>query len=111
MPLRGWGFLALLLLLAGCAAPAPPSAAATADANTCTAQADAVYQQENVDALSRTSQNGLYFGNTPTHVFDAQRMGSMHQRDSAITNCEDNGNSNLRPAYGSPLVTPHIVTN
>jgi hypothetical protein len=94
--------------LAGCAASAPETSAQQADDAVCTAQADAAYNAQNVDALSRTSQNGLYFAPTPNHVFDAQRMGSMHVRDSQIEDCEQNGNAGLS-VNGMPVVAPHIV--
>ena len=104
-----WGAVLVgLLALAGCAEP-PPDPAAQADASACTAQADAAYRAQDYDSLARTSQTGLYFANTPNHVFDAEQQGALHQRDSAITNCESNGDNDLRPASGAPLVTPHIV--
>ena len=99
----------MLAALAACAQP-PPSPAAEAEAAACTTQADAAYNAQNYDSLARTSQTGLYFANTPNHVFDAEQQGALHQRDSAITACESQGNNGLRPAIGAPLVTPHIVT-
>jgi hypothetical protein len=101
--------------LAGCAAGPPPSRAAEADAAACTAQADATYNAQNYDQLSRTSQNGLYFSPTPNHVFDAQQQGALHVRDSQITACEAHGGAggsgSATASYAAPLVTPHIVPN
>jgi hypothetical protein len=108
---RSWLTIAALLGLAGCAISPPPSPADQAEAASCTAQADAVYTDNNEDALSRTSQTGLLFAPTPNHAFDSQRLGSLHQRDSQITACEQNGdlagNGGLPPA---DIVPPRIVT-
>jgi len=93
--------------LAGCAAPAPESTSQAADDTACTAQGDTVYNQDTIDEQGRTAQNGLIFGGTPTHVFDAEQMGALHQRDSDIANCEANGNS-ATPAMGA-AAPPHIV--
>jgi len=101
-----------VMALAGCAYGPPPTAAQQADASACTAQADATYNAQNYDALSRPSQNGLYFSQRPNHVFDAQTQGAVHQRDSQITDCEEHGNSGTDPsAFAAPLVTPHIIAN
>jgi hypothetical protein len=97
-------------LVAGCAAGPPPTAAQQADAASCTAAADATYNAQNYEALSRTSQNGLRYSPMPNHVFDAAQMGAMHQRDSEITSCEANGSPDPAGALpGPPPVTPHIV--
>ncbi len=101
--------LAACLSFAGCAAQPPASQADQSEASACTAQADAGYQANNYDALSRTSQNGLYFAPNPNHAFDSQRMGSLHVRDSQITACEQNGNDAGAIAPGTPIVTPHII--
>ncbi len=97
--------------LAGCAAAPPPSQAAAADAAACTAQADAAYNAQNYDQLSRTGQNGLYYAPMPNHVFDAQQQGALHVRDSQITDCEAHGSGGATASYAAPLVTPHIVPN
>jgi hypothetical protein len=96
--------------LAGCAASTPPSQAEAADAAACTAQADATYKAQNYAQLSRTSQNGLRYGATPTHVFDGEQLGALHQRDSQITNCEETGSGGVGPGLpGAMPVTPQIV--
>lgn len=112
------GMCGMLLMLGGlgdCATAPPPNQAAEADAAACTAQADATYNAQNYDQLSRTSQNGLYFAPTPNHVFDAQQQGSLHVRDSQITACEAHGGAGGSgggdASYAAPLVTPHIVPN
>ncbi len=102
-------YLAPLLWLASCIAPPAPTAAQQSEANACTAQADATYDSENTDALSRTSQNGVFFSPDPNRVFDSQRLGSLHQRDSDITSCEENGNGAGAIAPGTPIVTPQII--
>jgi len=96
-------------LLGGCAFSPPPSPADQADLAACTSQADATYDAQNYDALSRTSQNGLRYSAMPNQVFDAQRLGSLHQRDSDITACEENGNGAGAIAPGTPIVTPQII--
>ncbi len=106
---RGIIMLTPALCLAACATPAPPSASSEAEASACTAEADASYNSQNFDALSRTSQNGLLFAATPNHVFDSQRMGSLHARDRQITDCEAHGQDAGGIAAGTPIVTPHIV--
>jgi hypothetical protein len=98
-----------LLLASGCAFPAPPSAADQADREACTRQADAAYNAQNYDALSRTDQTGVRYSATPNHVFDAQQLGLLHQRDSAITDCVNNGTVANSAVPGPPLPTPHIV--
>jgi hypothetical protein len=101
--------LAPALCLAGCAPPSAPTAAEQAEATACTAQADATYDANNVDALSRTSQNGVFFAPDPNRVFDSQRLGSLHERDSQITDCEQNGSSAGSIPPGTPIVTPQII--
>lgn len=96
-----------VMLLAGCAAAAPESPAHQANLANCTAQADAVYRQDNLDGLARTGQNGLYFAPMPNHVFDAQRMGSMSARDREIQACMDQGSAGLPGS--KPLPAPQIV--
>jgi hypothetical protein len=106
-------FLAAVgLCLAGCAAPAPPSTAAEAEDTACTAQGDAVFNANTVDEQARTGQNGLLYGATPTHVFDAEHLGAEHLRQSDITNCEQNGDtSGPDDLGGPPPVMPHIIGN
>jgi len=105
-------FLLAVCLLAGCATP-PPSPADQADLATCTSQADATYDAQNFDALSRTSQNGLRYSATPNQVFDAQRLGSLHDRDDQIAACVDNGTGGAASAQaaipGPPPATPQII--
>jgi hypothetical protein len=101
--------IAPVFCLAACAAEPPQTASEQADASACTAEADAAYNAQNYDALSRTSQNGLLFAPTPNHVFDSQRMGSLHARDSQITECEQNGKTAGSIAGGTPIVTPQII--
>jgi len=110
MPSRPIFLLLLLpsLLASGCA-KAPPSAADQADLAACTRQADAAYNAQNYDALSRTDQTGLQFPATPTQVFQAQQLGLLHQRDSAITDCVNNGTVANSAIPGPPLPAPHIV--
>jgi len=105
--------LAGLLAMSGCAASPPPSQADQANLAACTAQADAAYNAQNYDQLSRTSQNGLLYSPTPSHVFDAQHLGSLHERDDQITDCVNNGTggtvsaSNALP--GPAPVAPQII--
>ncbi len=101
--------LAPVIWLSGCTPPQEPTVAQQAEASACTAQADATYASQNTDALSRTSQNGVYFSPDPNRVFDAQRLGSLHQRDSDITACEENGDGAGAIAPGTPIVTPQII--
>jgi len=102
-------------LLSACAAPPPPDPAAQADASACTAQADATYNAQNYEQLSRPSQTGLIYTATPNHVFDAQNLGALHARDSQITDCERSGAGSGVPATGAtgilaaPVVAPHII--
>ena len=99
----------LCLALAACAAP-PESTAQQADDTACTQQADTQYQQDTIDEAGHTAQNGLMFGATPTHVFDAERLGALHQRDSQLQDCEETSNNNGQPEVnGVPVVTPHII--
>jgi hypothetical protein len=95
--------------LAGCAAP-PPSAAEQANLAACTSQADAAYNAQNYDALSRTSQNGLRYSATPNHVFDAQQMGSLHARDSQISDCVQNGSGAIGGLPSPAPVPPRIIS-
>ncbi len=101
--------LAPALWLAGCTPPPAAPTAQDSEASACTAQADATYDSENTDALSRTSQNGVFFAPDPNRVFESQRLGSLHDRDSEITACEDHGNGAGAIAPGTPIVTPHII--
>jgi hypothetical protein len=102
--------LAAALILAGCAMGPPESQAQKADDAACTTQADAAYAGANPDLLARTSQNGLLYGATPTHVFDAEQMGAEHDRQSAITRCERIGNNGAAPTVnGVPVVPPKII--
>jgi hypothetical protein len=97
-------------MLAGCAASQPESQAQQADDAACAAQGDAIYHADTIDEQARTSQNGLIYGATPTHVFDAEQLGALHMRDTAVSNCENNGNDSGPAALGGgPVVTPHIV--
>jgi outer membrane murein-binding lipoprotein Lpp len=98
-------------LLAGCAQTPAPSQADQANVASCTAQADAVYQQDNLNGLARTSQNGLLYAPMPNQVFDAQRMGTMNARDNQISDCVANGNPNNRPLAAAPLPAPQIIGN
>ncbi len=99
-----------VIALTGCAAAPPPSQADAADTAACTQAADATYDAQNYEALSRTSQTGVRFSATPNHVFDGQQMGALHVRDSQITDCERNGGETSAALIpGPPPVTPHIV--
>jgi len=104
---------ATLAALAACT-PAPPenTASAAADA-ACRAQGDATYNALDEDQLARTSQAGLMFAPQPNHVFDAEQMGAMHERDTEVANCERNGTEAAGSVPAGPLtgniVTPHIV--
>lgn len=105
-------FMAVLACasLAGCAAGMPESQGQQADDAACVAQADAVYNANTVDEQARTAQPGLLYGATPTHVFDAERLGAQHMRSSQIASCERNGNNGAPAgADGAAIVTPHIV--
>jgi hypothetical protein len=97
--------------LAGCAASPAPSPADQSNIASCTAQADAIYQQDNLNGLARTSQNGLLYAPMPNQVFNAQRMGTMNARDNQINDCVENGNPNNRPLGGAPLPAPQIIGN
>ncbi len=100
---------AACLGLAACAA-APESPAQQAENAACTAQANAQFNQATLDESARTSQNGLMFGATPNHVFDAEHMGALSARDSQIQDCEKTGNNNGQPVVnGVPVVAPHII--
>jgi len=104
---------AAILGCAGCAATPPPSTADQADLATCTAQADATYDAQNYDSLSRTGQNGLLYSATPNHVFDAQRLGSLHARDDQLSDCLRNGTGGTASAGaaipGFAPVAPQII--
>jgi hypothetical protein len=96
--------------LAGCATGQPESAGQQADDAACTAQADAVYHSQTVDEEARTAQPGLLFAAMPNHVFDAEQLGAEHDRDSSITQCEQNGAGGSGPEVnGIPVVPPHII--
>jgi hypothetical protein len=103
--------LAGILALGGCAIAPPPSQADQANLATCTAQADATYNAQNYDQLSRTSQNGLRYSATPNHVFDAQQLGSLHERDDQITDCVNNGTGGTASAAlpGPAPAVPQII--
>jgi hypothetical protein len=105
--------LAGMLAASGCATSPPPSQADQADLAACTAQADATYDEQNYDQLSRTSQNGLRYSATPNHVFDAQEMGSLHERDDQINDCVDNGTAGTASAAaalpGPAPAVPQII--
>lgn len=101
--------LPALLLAAGCAASYPASQADQADLDACTQAADATYNAQNYEALSRTSQTGLRYTATPNHVFDAQQQGLLHERDSNITNCVHNGSVANSAVPGAPLPAPKII--
>ncbi len=96
--------------LAACAPAEPQSQAEQADAASCTAQADAAYNASTLDQQARPSQNGLLFGTTPTQVFEGEKLGAEHDRESQISDCEQNG-SNGGPdvVNGTTVVTPHII--
>jgi hypothetical protein len=95
--------------LSGCAATPAPSQADQANLASCTQQADAVYQQDNLNGLARTPQNGLLYSATPNHVFDAQRLGTLSARDNQISDCVDNGNTSRPGGGGAPLPVPQII--
>jgi hypothetical protein len=99
----------MLAALAACAPQPAPSPAAQANLASCTAQADAVYQQSNLNGLARTGQNGLLFPATPDQVFDGQRMGTLNARNNQIQDCVQNGNPNNRSIAGAPLPAPQIT--
>jgi hypothetical protein len=99
------------LALSACAAP-PLSPAQQAENAACAAQAGTQYQQNTIDQEGHTAQNGLRYGATPTHVFDAETMGAQHAYDSQVQTCEDTGTNNGQPVVnGVPVVAPHIITN
>jgi len=94
----------------GACAMSSPQTGAQADASACTAQGDALYNASTLDEQARTGQNGLLFAPTPNHVFDAEQLGAEHERDTAITNCENNGNIDTPDGLpGPPAPPPHIV--
>jgi hypothetical protein len=98
----------IAVVLAGCAAQ-PQTDSEAADATACTAAADATYNTQNYDQLSRPSQAGLQFPASPVQVFQAQQLGAEHERESQITNCERNGNTAQPVINGVPVATPHII--
>lgn len=106
--MRGWFFgVFAAACLSGCAAP-QESTGQQADDAACTAQADALYTAETPDLQARTSQAGLRYG-SPTQVFGAEQLGALHDRDSALQNCESNGNNETRGVLNTPPVPPQIV--
>ena len=106
--------LAGMLATVGCSTSAPPSQADQANLATCTAQADATYNAQNYDQLSRTSQHGLRYSATPNHVFDAQQLGSLHERDDQIADCMKNGTGGTASATaglpGPAPAVPQIIS-
>ena len=102
---------AACLLLTACAAPQPKTPAQAALQAACQSQAEADYQQNTLSDAGHTAQNGLMFGATPTHVFDAEHMGAQHQYESDMQNCEQTGNIGGQPVISGPPITPHILTN
>lgn len=104
-----WAVPILALALSACAPQPSPSPAAQANLASCTAQADAAYQQSNLNGLARTSQNGLLFPATPNQVFDGQRMGTLDARNNQIQDCVDNGNPNNAPATAATVPAPQII--
>ncbi|HQT65407.1 MAG: hypothetical protein B7Z75_09660 [Acidocella sp. 20-57-95] len=109
-PLPAFLAAAALLALSACATT-PPSAADQANLDACTAKADASYNAQNIDSLSRTDQTGVRYSATPNHVFDGQQLGLMHQRDSQITDCVNNGTASASTYTGKPLPAPQIITH
>ncbi len=98
--------------LAGCAGSAAPSTSQQADNAACTAQADASYNASTVDLQARTAEPGLLYPAGPNHVFDAEKLGAEHARDSQISRCEQNGDiSGADDLGGAPPIVPHIVNN
>jgi hypothetical protein len=101
--------LAVTVMLVGCSFSPPLSDADQANLAACTQQADATYQANNNDELARTSQNAVRYSATPNHVFDAEQMGAMNERNNQINDCVQNGNT-IRPVIpGPPLVTPTVT--
>ncbi len=103
--------LALAALSACAPQPTPSQASQASQANlaSCTAQADAVYDQSNLNGLARTSQNGLLYPAAPDQVFSGQRMGTLNVRANQIQDCVDNGNPNNRLPVTTPLPAPQII--
>jgi hypothetical protein len=96
--------------LAGCAPRPAPSPALQAETAACTAQANAQYDASTVNLQARTSQNGVLFAPNPNHVFDAEQLGALNQRQNSINDCLQNGNDTGKaPVSGGAIVTPHIV--
>lgn len=96
--------------LVACAPAQPQSQASQADAAVCTAQADAGYNASTLDQQARPLQNGLLYGAMPTQVFQGERLGAEHDRESQISDCEQNGNAGAPDVMnGGPVVTPHII--
>jgi hypothetical protein len=109
--------LALAALSACAPQPTPAQASQASQASlatqanlaSCTAQADAVYDQSNLNGLARTSQNGLLYPAAPDQVFSGQRMGTLNVRANQIQDCVDNGNPNNRLPVTTPLPAPQII--
>ncbi len=95
--------------LAACAPVQPESQAQQADDAACTAQADASYNASTLDLQARPSQNGLLYGAMPTHVFDGERLGAEHDRESQISHCEQTGGTGPDDLPSPPAVAPHII--
>jgi hypothetical protein len=98
-----------LAALSACAPQPAPSQGEQANLASCTAQADAVYDQSNLNGLARTGQNGLLYPATPDQVFSGQRMGTLNVRANQIQDCVDNGNPNNHPLATQPLPAPQII--
>ena len=98
-----------LLGLAGCAAAPQPSAAEQANLANCTAQADAVYAQSNLNGLARTGQNGLLFPAQPQAAFQGQRMGTLNARHNQIQACMEQGDAGQQLPNQAPLPKPQIL--
>jgi hypothetical protein len=97
-------------MLAGCAAAPAPSQADQANLAACTADADAVYQQDNLNGLGRTSQNGLLYAPMPDQVFSGQHMGTLNARNNQVKDCVQNGNPNNHPATAAiQMPAPQIA--
>jgi len=107
--LTGWAAPIIALALSACAPQSAPSQADQANLASCTAQADAVYDQSNLNGLARTGQNGLLYPASPGQVFSGQRMGTLNVRANQIQDCVDNGNPNNRPPVTTPLPAPQII--
>lgn len=102
-------FLGICLALSCCTNVPTESAAQRADDAACTKQADAIYAAQSQDQLGRTTEAGLHFSGTPNEVFDAERLGALHERNSQLAACEQYGNSVATAARLPGIVTPHII--